>query len=385
MERKAIPVWRRFLYVTLPLLLLALLVEGTLAFVDREMILVKGDDPQTVYRLYPNRVGIAAGPEYRVEVRTDELGLRFCGKAGPSRPDVLVLGDSFAEGWGVDCPDTFPERLAHSGISIRNGGVHGGSASFYVLRVRELVPLLRPRILVIQLFDNDLDDLDRFAPFVHLAEEGRVAAARPPALLFLPSGSLTRWIRERATFRIVKRAADLVRGRPAPIKYYRPGREPKGPVLTHAEALSRFGRLRQLTDPTTQYTGQFAFYIPGAPERPPWADRLRKMRIHLTQAIVEARYLADGLQVVLLYIPAKEVFAAGGIVPGASGRPGPLQLLLFQVAAEQKLLLVDGTAVLRQDAESLYFPGDAHLNSAGHARVAGAVLPLLRGLRRSSR
>ena len=402
-SNQPIPLYRRAIFVAVPVLVLALFTEGLLRLVDRELVMVRTDDPISVYRLYPGRHGVAAGPEYRVDVRTDELGLRTCEttvRADPGPADVFVLGDSFAEGWGVPCEGSFPELLARAGFSLRNGGVHGGTASFYILRLRDFQPRLQPKVLVVQLFDNDLDDLDRFAPFVSTRPNGDVDRARPPGLLLLPSGRLTRGIRALALFRVAKRALEIARGQPAPIKYYRPARAPGNAILSHAQALERFGRLRPLADARRDYNGQFAFYLTGASNEPPWRSRLIRMEHYLRQIVREARSRSPAIRILLVYIPAKEVFAPGGIVAPAKTRsagPGsvarlrgrnPFWKVIEAVVLKEGISVVDGQSILREGAESLYYPGDAHLNIHGHRRLSAAIAPVIRLLlqqRRGSR
>jgi lysophospholipase L1-like esterase len=176
-----------------------------------------------------------------------------------------------------------------------------------------------------------------------------------------------------------------------PIKYYKPGQEPDAEPLSHAQAIAKFGGLEPLADPDTDYNGQFAFYkyrtLAALRQDELWAGRLDRMHAALTQLTALSRQTGDA-RMILAYIPAKEVFAPGGILGDGPERPlsvaelrarNPLYQYLAEFAAEfsDYIILVDGQQVLREDAEDLYFPGDAHLNVKGHARFAEALAEAL--------
>lgn len=378
-------------FYSIPLLLILMIAECGLKLFDAEQIMVREDDPQMVYSFYPERRGISATPEYRVEVETDARGLRGCDAIGPETTGaaprkLLILGDSFAEGWGVPCEKTFAGLLdGRPGLSAANGGLHGGSPGYYILRYRVL-KTIEHDTLVVQLFDNDLDDLDKFAPYVLRDEAGRLAAGRAAGLGPIPPGAFSRFLKNRGIYRAIKRIYYGLRGQPLPIKYYRPGREPDDPILTHAQALEKFGGLAPLDDPEKSYGGQFAFYkydsSAAAAADPLWSSRFRRMEIYLRQLIEEARADRPERRIVLVYVPAKEAFAPGGILGRGPARPltvdelraaNPFYRLIRRTADETGSLLVDGQEVLRADAVDLYFPGDAHLNVTGHARLAAAL------------
>lgn len=75
--------------------------------------------------------GTFAYPDYVYTVHTDALRLRRTWTSGASHPTVLVLGDSFAHGIGVEDDEALPSMLAR-GLAARgrpahvlNGGVPG--------------------------------------------------------------------------------------------------------------------------------------------------------------------------------------------------------------------------------------------------------------------
>ena len=415
-SKPRITLTKSLLFYGVPLFVAALLMEILLSLVDREAVLVRTDDIDMTYRLYASQKAVSATPEFRVKVETDELGLRYCnGKrahlpAAGYRVNLFILGDSFAEGWGVDCQASFAGVLSRelgSTYNIRNGGVHGGTPSYYVLRDRYYRTRVKPDIYVIQLFENDLDDLDKFAPFVNLTENGRIQNANPPGLFLLPSGALTRFIRKRATYRLARRLWGLIKGRGEPIKYYKPGRAGTDKILTQAQALEKFGRNAPLKDLNKDYNGQFEFYNypdlhqirknPDSGEYKKtgvWPSRFNRLETYLLQLLEEARAHNPDARFVLVYIPAKEVFAPGGIrgnLRDEQNRPrqatatelksaNPFYKLLAAIARQEKLPLLDGQEFLWPDAEALYYPGDAHLNAAGHRRLADQLLKAIRAL-----
>ena len=98
------------------------------------------------------------GPDYSIHIRTDADGYRLgeLGEADYSRGLIVLLGDSYAFGWGLSTGDTFASRLdalmsSESGGSLRvvNLGVGGY---------------------------GDLQSADRFEEFLHTHPQASVRA-----------------------------------------------------------------------------------------------------------------------------------------------------------------------------------------------------------------
>ncbi len=134
--------------------------------------------------------------ERRVRVRTTghgrSVGFRDDGLQGG--PRVAILGDSYAFGYGVDQGESFPaqleQRMRARGIPIDviNGGVPGfGALEERRLLEKHVLPL-RPALVLVAVYGNDLRDNERSAHGrwlgireflgVHSITYGIVSAAR---------------------------------------------------------------------------------------------------------------------------------------------------------------------------------------------------------------
>jgi lysophospholipase L1-like esterase len=92
------------------------------------------------------------------------------GFRGPELPSdmaertvILALGDSGTFGWGVDEPNSYPAQLQRlceencaSQILVVNGGVPSYTSSQTLAYLRELIPRLQPRLVIISVFWNDV-------------------------------------------------------------------------------------------------------------------------------------------------------------------------------------------------------------------------------------
>ena len=113
------------------------------------------DQPVTPFT-YPNAP--AGYPAHAYTFTTDSRGFRNVGEVQSC--DVVVLGDSFAEGSGVSDEQGWPVLLAGtSGRQVYNLGMSGTSPAGYLDLLKEYAFPLRPKIVLCMLYEgNDFRD-----------------------------------------------------------------------------------------------------------------------------------------------------------------------------------------------------------------------------------
>ena len=117
-------------------------------------------DPGLGYTLRPGDFRFA-NTEFDTAYHVNPLGVRD-GEASLVRPEVVVLGDSFAMGWGVDQAEAFPQVLARLlGRTVLNTGV-SSYGTVRELRMLSRVDTSATRWLVIQFCNNDFFENRRF-------------------------------------------------------------------------------------------------------------------------------------------------------------------------------------------------------------------------------
>jgi hypothetical protein len=116
--------------------------------------------PLLGYTLRPGTCKFS-GPEFSNTYHVNSLGLRDDEKSLNS-PEVIVIGDSHAMGWGVEQQETFAQIIeARTGRVVLNGAVSSYGT------VREMINLKRLntdhlRALIIQYSDNDMYENNSF-------------------------------------------------------------------------------------------------------------------------------------------------------------------------------------------------------------------------------
>ena len=299
------------------------------------------------------------GADFRVRYAINEAGFRdLRGRAfAPVHPGlirVLLLGDSFTEGYGVEQADTYARRLERSGrFDAWDLGRMGASPLFYVVMAREFVPRLAPDVVVVQLFDNDLDE-NRFR---HLPRErdGRVGAL--PDAMRPPDGAAA-WVidawRGLALVQAFGRLEDRLSGKGVPRIFVRPGsRVESAPPAANRGSAPLF----PWYDPTR------------APE---WEPLLAEQEVLVRQLVSELR--ASNTRLLLAYVPHAPELVAGD--PEASRARNPHERRLARLARELDVSFLDGIDLFAAPGRvpaHYYFEHDQHWNPAGHALFAEAL------------
>ena len=111
----------------------------------------------------PNSEADLLTDEFRVRYRTNRFGYRDRqdrrAERTPGVARIGLLGDSFAAGWGVEFEETFGDRFERAtGIEVVNAAKNGGCALWFVPQARFVRETFAPDWLLVQIFDNDLDD-----------------------------------------------------------------------------------------------------------------------------------------------------------------------------------------------------------------------------------
>jgi hypothetical protein len=167
--------WPRTLAVLLGTLASVLVLEGFY-----RLLRVRSLSPTThpSYVRHDPRLGWSYRPlvaerhetsEFDVDVRINSRGFR--GREWEpkqsDRPRILVLGDSYAFGWGVEEEQRFSEVLERGsgGFEVLNAAVSGYSTVQELLLLEELVNDVRPDLVLCVFCGNDL--FENGAPIVY--------------------------------------------------------------------------------------------------------------------------------------------------------------------------------------------------------------------------
>lgn len=107
-------------------------------------------------------------PEFKVTAQINSLGFRDeeYSLAKGKKFRVVIIGDSFTFGWGVNLQDTWVKHLEkkfnniYSDIEVLNLGRSGASPETYEAIAARVVPVLQPDLVIIALLQgNDLQQL----------------------------------------------------------------------------------------------------------------------------------------------------------------------------------------------------------------------------------
>ena len=112
--------------------------------------------------IYDQRLGYVPKPGRRVTDFTATIGEDSLRQHGETRlfsePKIVVVGDSYTFGDGVDDDETWPAYLQlRMKQTVLNGGVFGYGLDQTTLRAESLLDKYQPRILIISMIADDLE------------------------------------------------------------------------------------------------------------------------------------------------------------------------------------------------------------------------------------
>lgn len=326
-------------------------------------------DAHVGLRMTPDFRGHYVHPEFdgqRVEINADGYrGPEWRAErlAVPDRPRLLLLGDSFVFGTGVEFADTFGERLAASApCAVFNAGVPGHAPPHGARLLPELVDRVAPDVVVMAMFtgNDPLDALDLEEP------AGRDRRRREPV---------------EAQLTADRGHVDLLLRRLWSPAYWQRGSRVGGAVLG---ALARVGpRL-----PSLDYQD---FELRTCAVRPdPEAERALGL---CEQGVLTAATFCRERTVrfVLVLVPPialvdremfERIFAVRPL-PRERFSPDVLHARLRRCAEARGIAVCDLLAPLRERhalGEQLYHR-EGHWNAAGHRLAAECILTALRDQR----
>ena len=179
-------------------------------------------DPLLGWAHQPEQEGIFETPQFRTVVRINEKGLRDREHSYERQNDserILVLGDSFAWGYGVEESERFSQLLEKSlDVEAINAGVSGYSTDQELLWYRNEGIKYETDLVILVLAGNDVGDNDRqlvntiyYKPrFV--IEEGQLVPIGYPVPKTSPQGRFIYSLSQRSAlaYFLVQRYFDLL-------------------------------------------------------------------------------------------------------------------------------------------------------------------------------
>lgn len=140
------------------------------------------EDPTLHHKFIPNYKGILKQKEFSTSYNINSLGFRDY-EYSIDKPNkvfrILMLGDSYTEGWGVEIDETFSkivEKLLNSDIAndkfeVINAGLHGRSPLLECMVLTNYL-YLNPNMVILNFDITDVRDDQRYTKSVVLDHDG---------------------------------------------------------------------------------------------------------------------------------------------------------------------------------------------------------------------
>lgn len=118
-------------------------------------------DPVLGWSHKPGTFATVEHPRFRADIRISSGGLRdkeYRYSRSPGIKRIVILGDSFSWGWGVEVSEAFPDLLeaALENVEVINAGVPGYSTDQELLWLEREGLKYQPDLVILQLFLNDI-------------------------------------------------------------------------------------------------------------------------------------------------------------------------------------------------------------------------------------
>jgi len=296
---------------------------------------IRGNEPNRSYR--------HVTPDYRINIRTNSKGIRADGEIPYEKPSgvkrIVILGDSFGMGYGVDLQDTFTSQMARSleknGIKceVVNLSVSGHGNAEHLVALKEEGLRYEPDLVLIAWNSSDLDDNIRANLFG--LEDGRLIRR---SKTYLPATKLQEVLFKSRIYRLVAEHSHL----------YTLVRDKAAHLVKYKILLA----IRRLSNPAI---------LVQSPDESDAANALAKYRNNLTTAILEEirqQCASHGANLLILDIPRRV------------SRTEFKSLFPYDEAKDSKLDIFNPIGVFQQHkGDKLYWE-----NSCGHFTPLGCRL-----------
>jgi hypothetical protein len=287
----------------------------------------------------PGQAGVFETPQFRTNVRINQLGLRdreHTYKRPEGTRRILVLGDSFAWGYGVEEAERFSQVLEASlGVEVINAGVSGYSTDQELLWLREEGRQYDFDLVVLVLAGNDIGDNQQ--ELVHhiyykprfVFEAGQLTLTGNPVPKSGPRGRLIYYLSQRSA-----------------LAYFL--------VQRYFDFQDRFSRLRtQAANSSPMATDGSSAGLPAS----------------LTVALLrEIERIATDKEAGFVIVATSRWWNSPG---------GETYREFLTTLQEENFSVLDVEALPGFDTDTMLIRDDGHWNGAGHAFVAQALEALI--------
>ena len=298
--------------------------------------------------------------EFRIDVRTNNIGLRENEDFLGEHVDIGFIGDSYTFGWGVEAGERYSDVVADAfpDLAVASYAYPNGYAPIHYLSFLQQRPELIPDVLVLGLFAfNDL--ADDTADAVIEERDGQIINVGSRTLEVDPDGfivnkgsqpppfpSLDWWFRHTAIGRTITVARQQLN--------------------TKGEAPEKPGEFRAI-------------------DRGEWDETAKLALEHVKR--IQALAQQAGSTLLVFYIPFPSYIVDTPICIYSPERCGEqlnsnrLGEALAEWAASENILFIDPVGyfrILSSQDQDLYFPYDGHWTPRGHAAAGKLIADYLK-------